>query len=123
MVAERLARACQHERLCVGWVVGTAFDLGDGGLCVLRGKYDCRLEARFRFGEVFLLPVVDRGREGGGKFRVELALTGEAERPQHAVLDAVGVEVLRADQVQVRPWVAATVGPGVASARAWRRLG
>src|SRR5215467_7965944 len=80
LVAERFARACQHERLRVDGVVGTAFDLCDGGLRVLRGYHDCCLEAWFRFGEILLLPVIGRRREGRGKFLVKLAMTAEAER-------------------------------------------
>ena len=35
------------------------------------------------------------------KSQIDLALPGQAERAQDAVLDAVGVEVLRADQIEV----------------------
>ena len=122
-VARGLRAARQHEDLRVGRIGRAALDLLYRGGGVLVGHHQPRAQARLASREDLALPVVGGGGERRRQVQVHLALAGDAERPQDAEGDAVGVEILAPDQVQVGAGTAAVVRPGVAAAGERRRLG
>jgi len=69
------------------------------------------------------LRLVGGARHGGAEFDVLLAEPARRERIHDGVADAVEIEMLAADEIEIAPRQSATGRPGVAARRLRRRLG
>ena len=76
-------------------------DLAHGEGCVLLRHDDAGAEPRLRFHERFELPFVDCVRQSRGEFQIALLHAALGQLHQHAVLDAVGVEMLPPHQLEI----------------------
>ena len=86
---------------------------------VLLRHHDAGAQPRLRLDEGLELPVVDRVRQRRGEFQIALLHAALGELHQHAVLDAVGVEMLPPHQFEIGAG-RAVLGKGI-DAQARRR--
>ena len=114
--------AAQHEHLREVLRTRAALDLGLRGVRILIRHDHRSLEALVLRGPPFDLLLIRGECDGGGEFRVLIALRGRLQRIQDAVVHVVEVEQLLAHETKIAARQAAARRPRIAARRLRRDL-